>query len=79
MMYSGFFLSIVFHSAYSVVHVWPDSTNVASMFLWSSSAIPPPFLLPCQLCCCNMKFDCVRSDWLVHAWSSGVLEPGFSK
>ena len=52
--------------------VWPDTTSVVSMFLWYSSAIPPPFLLPCWLCCCSMKFDCVRSDWLIHAWSLGV-------
>ena len=27
-----------------------------------------------------MKFDCVRSNWLIHAWSFGcILEPGFSK
>ena len=50
----------------SVVHVWSDSTNVVLMFLWCRSAIPPPFLLLCQLCCCNMKYDCVRSDWLIH-------------
>ena len=72
MMYSGLFWSIVFHSAYSVLHVWPDSTSVVLMFLWYRSTIPPPFLLPCQLCCCNKKFDCVRSDWLIHAWYSGV-------
>ena len=71
-MYSGLFWSIVFHSAYSVVPLWPNSTSLAYMFLWYSSTIPPPFLLPCQLCCCNMKFDCGRSDWLIHAWSSGV-------
>ena len=72
MMCNGLFWSIVFHSAYLIVCVWPDSTGVALMFLWYSSAIPPPFLLPCQLCCCSMKFDYVRSDWLTHAWYSGV-------
>ena len=41
------------------------------MFLFYSSAIPPPFLLSCQLCCCSMKFDSVRSDWLINAWSLG--------
>ena len=31
-----------------------------------------PSLSPCQLCCCSLKFDCVRSDWFTHDWSSGV-------
>ena len=72
MMYSGLFWSIVFDSMYSVVCVWSDPTGVVLMFLWYSSTIPPPFLLPCWLCCCSMTFDCVRSDWLIHAWSLGV-------
>ena len=72
MMYSGLFWSIVFQSAYPVVCRWPNSISVASMFLWYSSTIPPPLLLPCWLYCNNLKFDCVRSDWLTHAWSSGV-------
>ena len=72
MMYSGLFWSIVFYSAYSVVHVWPESTSIASMPLWYSSTIPPPLLSPCWLCCCSLKFDCVRSDWFTHAWSLGM-------
>ena len=70
-MYSGLFWSIVFHSAY-LVCVWSLTTSVVSMFLGYSNTILFPFLFPCQLCCCSMKFDCVRSDWLIHAWSLDV-------
>ena len=72
MIYSGLFWSLVFHSVYSIMYMCPNSTSVALMLLWYSSAIPPPLLSPCQLFCCSLKFDCVRSDWFTHAWSSWV-------
>ena len=65
-----------FEIQFSILHIPLCVYDLIHLsWLWYSFGVVmlfPPFLLPGWVCCCISKVDCLRSDWLIQAWSSGV-------